>query len=279
MATQADYGSISAVVPSIYEVALLTAREQSVMAGLVRGFGDSSSSTPRIWTSYTGGTIAAVAETDDMASQAFYHSAAGTLTPSQYGAQYFVTDQRVASDWAPVIRDVGTDMGQLLAVHIDANLCGTAIFAGFTGGTVGTAGGTLTWANIMRANAYLRAAYAPFPYSVVLRPEQWYYLASGTIPDIVKSDPLLNAVYANFYIGSWGGMNFFTDANITSGTAAKAGMFSRDAIALDVRRPFRIETQRDASKGGGGTEFNATLIYAYGLFRKTFGCGLIGTSA
>ena len=281
MANESTYTGISAVVNSIYEVAFLTAREQSIMPGRVTVFSDTGSSTPRVWTQYSGGTIATVTEATDMSAQAFTHAAAGTLTPAQYGAQYFLTDQRLASDWAAARNDAGTDLGQLLGVHVDTNLCGTAIFAGFTGGTVGTAGGTLTWANIMRANAYLRAAKAPFPYNVVLRPEQWYYLASASsgVPTLMVSDSILENIAREFYVGSWGGMDFFIDANITSGTAAYGGMFSRQAVALDNRRAFRLETQRDASRGGGGWELNATMIYAYGLYRPTFGVGMIGTSA
>jgi hypothetical protein len=281
MANESTYTGISGVVNPIYEVAFLTAREQSIMPALVSVFNDSTSSTPRIWNSYSGGTIATVTEATDMSSQAFTHAAAGTLTPAQYGAQYFLTDQRIASDWANASLDAGTDLGQLLAVHVDTNLCGTAVFKAFTGGTVGTAGGTLTWTNIMRANAYLKAAHAPFPYSVVLRPEHWYYLASvaSGVPTLAVSNELMDSIAREFYVGSWGGMDFFVDANITSGTAAYAGMFSRQGIALDIRRAFRLEGERDASRGGGGYELNATMIYAYGLYRPTFGVGMIGTSA
>ena len=281
MANESTYSDISTVVNSIYEVAFLTSREQSIMQGVVQVFSDTNSSTPRVWTSYTGGTIATVAETTDMSSQAFTHAAAGTLTPAQYGAQYFLTDQRLASDWAAAARDAGTDLGQLLAVHVDSNLAGTAIFQNLTAGTVGTAGGTLTWANIMRANAYLRAANVPFPYNVVLRPEQWYYLASASsgVPTLMVSDSVLENIAREFYVGSWGGMDFFIDANITSGTAAYGAMFNKQAIALDMRRAFRLESERDASRGGGGYELNATMIYAYGVYRPTFGVQMVGTSA
>lgn len=281
MANESSYSDISGVVNSIYEIAFLTAREQSIMPGRVTVFGDTNSSTPRVWTQYTGGTIATVAETDDMSSQAFTHAAAGTLTPAQYGAQYFLTDQRLASDWRGAATDAGTDLGQLLGVHVDTNLCGTAIFKNLTAGTVGTAGGTLTWANIMRANAYLRAALVPFPYSVILRPEHWYYLASATsgVPTLAVSDKILADIAREFYVGSWGGMDFFVDANITSGTAAYGAMFGRQAIALDVRRAFRLENQRDASRGGGGYELNATMIYGYGVYRPTHGVQMVGTSA
>ena len=278
MANESTYAGIT--VAAVYETVFLAAREQTVMAPLVTTFSNSTSSTPRIWSTYSGGTIATVTEATDMSAQAFNYSPAGTLTPTQYGAQYFLTDQRIASDIVAAQRDAGTDLGQLLGVHVDTSLSGTAIFSNLTGGTVGSAGGTLTWANVMRASAYLKAARAPFPYYVVLRPEHWYYLASGTaLPTLVQSNALMDSVAAQFYIGGWGGMEFFVDSNITSGTAAVAAMFNRQAIALDLRRAFRLELQRDASRGGGGVELNATMIYATGVYRPTFGVQMIGTSA
>jgi hypothetical protein len=46
-------------------------------------------------------------------------------------------------------------------------------------------------------------------------------------------------------------------------------MFARQAIALDIRRPFRIEPERDASRRG--IELNASMIFGAGLWRPTFG--------
>lgn len=278
MANESTYAGIS--VASIYQTVFLAARQQTIMQPLVTNFGDTQSSVPRIWSTYSGGTVATVTEATDMTAQTFNYSPAGTLTPAQYGTQYFLTDQRIASDIVSAQRDAGLDLGQLLGVHVDTSLSGTAIFGALTAGTVGTAGGTLTWANIMRASAYLKAAKAPFPYYVVLRPEQWYYLASGTgLPTLMQSANFMNSLAAQFYVGGWGGMEFFVDANIPSGTACIGAMFNSMAIALDVRRAFRLELQRDASRGGGGVELNATMIYAYGVYRPTFGAQLIGTSA
>ena len=277
MANESTYGSVSALIASIYENAWLTAREQSIMAPLVTGFG-ADGLTPRVLGQYSGGTIATITENTDMTAQAFIKTPYGTLTPAMYGAQYFINDTRIASDPQAVIQDAGRDLGQLMAVQVDTHLVG--LFSSFTGGTVGTAGGTLTWANLLRANAYLRAQHAPFPFYAVLRPEQWYYLASATsIPDLIVSDVLKNSMAGQFYVGGWGGMEFFIDANITGGTASVAGMFARAAAALDTRRAFRIEAERDASRGGGGYELNATMIYAYGVNRPLFGCQMIGTSS
>jgi hypothetical protein len=279
MAGESTYNAISSLVANIYEGALLTASENSVMTNLVTVYRDSTSMTPRVFSNYTGGTIVSLAEISDLSAQTFNPAAAGTVTPALFGQQYYVTDARITSDFNAVQRDASQDLGRVFGVKVDTDLVGK--FASLTGGTVGTAGGTLTWANIQRAAAYLRAAYAPGNFIAVLRPEHWYYLtsASSGVPTLMQSPAWMDSLAANFYQASWGGIDFFVDGNITSGTAAVAGMFHPDAIAYDERRPFRIETQRDASRGGGGWELNATIIYGAGIYRPTFGVQMIGTSS
>ena len=278
MANESTYTSMSALVNSIIDTALLTASEQSVMTALVKNWNDSNSSTTRIWASYTGGTVATVTEATDMAAQTFTPAAAGTLTPVVYGTNYFLTDRRINSDPFGARQDAGQDLGRLMAVNVDSHLAG--LFSSLTGGTAGSAGGTVTWANIMRASAYVKTAFGPGPYAVVLHPVQWYYLTAATsgVPTLMQSESIKDSVAGQFYQASFGGMDFFVDANITAGTASVGGMFSRDAIGFDLRQPFRIEPQRDASRGGGGWELNATIEYAYGVYRPTFGCQLIGTA-
>lgn len=279
MAGESTYNAISGLVANITDIALLTASEQSVMPALVRVFGDSNSGTSRVWATYTGGTVVSLAEISDLSAQTFTPAAAGTLSPTLFGMQYYLTDLRITSDPFGAQRDAGQDLGRVFGVKVDSDLVGN--FSSLTGGTVGTAGGTLTWANVHRAAAYLRANFAPQPYACVLRPEQWYYLtsASSGVPTLMQSPEWMNSLAAQYYVSSWGGIDFFIDANITSGTAAVGAMFATDAMAYDLRRAFRIETQRDASRGGGGWELNASMVYAEGVYRPTFGCQMIGTSS
>ena len=279
MSNESTYASMTGLVNSIIDTALLVARERSLMPSLVKVWNDNNTSTTRIWAAYTGGTVQTIAESTDMSAQTFTPAAAGTLTPAVHGLAYFLTDRRIRSDPFGAQQDSGTDLGQLLSVDVDTALVGD--FANLTGGTVGTAGGTLTWVNLQRASAYLRTAFGPGPYSVVVHPVQWYYLTSATsgAPQLLPNTQIANSVIGGFYQASFAGMDFYVDANITSGTAAKGAMFSRDAIALDIRDPFKIEPQRDASRGGGGWELNSHIEYAHGVYRPTFGCQLIGTSS
>ncbi len=279
MAGESTYATISALVPNIYQAALLVASETSVMTNLVTTYNDTTSLTPRVFEQYTGGTIVTLAEISDLSAQTLTPAASGTITPTLFGQQYYLTDARISSDTNAVQRDASQDLGRVFGVKVDTDLVG--LFSSFTGGTVGTAGGTLTWGNIQRAAAYLRANYASDNYIAVLRPEQWYYLTSATsgVPTLMNSPEWQNSLAGNFYQSSWGGIHFFIDGNITSGTAATGGMFHPDALVYDERRPFRIETQRDASRGGGGWELNATIIYGKGIYRASFGVQMIGTSA
>lgn len=279
MANESSYNSISSLVNNIQEGALLTARDMAIVQNLVTSFSGLSGSAPRILYSYTGGTVeAALAETTDMSAQTFTPAALSTLTPVMLGAQYFITDQRLASDWNGVQRDAATDLGQLAAVEIDSKLVG--LFNDLTGGTVGTAGGTLTWANFLASINTLRVAKAPLPYVAVLAPGQWYHLANSVAAGqtVTNAPALQDAVARQYFAGNAYGVDVYLDANITSGTAAYGAMFSRSALALDVRRAPRIEVQRDASRGGGGWELNLTAVYAAGLWRPTFGVSMCGSS-
>jgi hypothetical protein len=273
-------GSISTYLSNIYEAALLTAREQSIMSKLITVFGDAQGMNGRAFSTYSGGTFGTIGEATDLTAQGFTPSTSGTLTPAIYAAAYQLSDMRVASDPFRVTADAGRDLGELYAVGVDTSLCGTAIFANLTAGTVGATVTALAWGtSILKAQALLRAQKAAGPYEVVLHPNQWYDLAASTsVPTLLQAQNLMDE-FGQFYQASWAGLNFYVDANITntSGTT-NGGMFNRQAIALDIRRGFRIEPQRDASVGGGVTELNASAVYAYGLYRAAFGVLIKGAS-
>lgn len=278
MAGESTYASISGLVQNIVDGALLVASETTVMTNLVNVMTDQSSLAPRVFSSYTGGTVVSLAEISDLSAQTFTPAAAGTITPGIIALQYYLTDGRIASDPFGAQRDASADLGRAFGVKVDGDLVGN--FSSFTGGTVGTAGGTLTWTNILRASAYLRTNYAPGEYNCVLHPVQWHYLVSAAsgVPTLMQSPMWMDSLAGAFYQGSYAGINFFVDGNITSGTAAVGGMFNPDAMVYDQRKQFGIEVQRDASRGGGGFELNATIWYGEGIYRATFGAQLIGTS-
>ena len=83
----------------------------------------------------------------------------------------------------------------------------------------------------------------------------------------------MGRINEDFFVGQAYGISFFVSANITVGTGAHGGMFSRDALALDIRRQPRLEPERDASRRGW--ELNMSTVYAKGVWRPTFGVDML----
>ena len=280
MANESTYTGISALVANVYNNAIHAAVEGNVISPHIEVWQDSTSPAPRVFGSYSGGTFLAVAESADNAAQAFNAAAGGTLTPAVYAQMIELTNRRLRAEPGRAQREAGIHLGNTLASAVDTQLAG--LFTSLTAGDVGSAGSTLTWANVFLAQAKIRTAKVAGPYTCVLHPVQWYYLtsASSGVPTLMQSEAIKDSVVGTFYQASFGGIDFFVDANITSGTAAIGGMFARDAMVLDIRQPFKIESQYDAKiSGNGGWELNASMEYAYGVYQPTHGSKMIGTSS
>jgi len=280
MANEATYTGISTLVANVYNNAIHAAVEGNVISPHIQVWQDSDSPAPRVFGSYSGGTFLAVAEADDSTAQAFNAASSGTLTPAVYAQMIEMTNRRLRAEPGRAQREAGVHLGNTLASAVDTQLAG--LFSSLTAGTAGTAGGTLTWANVFRAQAYIRTQKVAGPYTVVLHPVQWYYLTSAAsgVPTLMQSEAIKDSVVGTFYQASFGGMDFYVDANITSGTAAVGAMFARDAMVLDIRQPFKIEPQYFAKiSGNGGWELNASMEYAYGVYQPTHGVNMVGTSS
>ena len=91
------------------------------MAALVRNFADRTGTATRQNSQYGGLTINSIAETDDLTGQSFTPSSIATLTPSEAGGQYFMTDLR-----RDRIRlrsnDASADMGGAMATKLETDL-------------------------------------------------------------------------------------------------------------------------------------------------------------
>jgi hypothetical protein len=271
MAQINTFNDISSYVNNILEDSLLIARANAAMPALVQNF-SAVGENPRKVYQYGTVTINAIGESDDMTSQAFTPSLLSTLTPAEAGAQYFLTDRRIASDWSAVRADASNDLGLAMAEKVDVDL--VSLFSSLTGGTVGNAGTNLTWANIFSAKTLLKNKFAPLPYFCVLHPNQTHCLGTVVAPGVtVTNSPMIqDAFMRQFFVANVAGIDIYEDANITSGTSTFGAMFSRPAIALDTRRAARIEYERDASRRG--FELNATMIYAKGTWRPTWGVAI-----
>jgi hypothetical protein len=271
MTNESTFNDISSLVNDIQEGAVLVAREQGIMPLIVRVFRDNQSMDGRKLYRSVGGTVGTISESTDMSSQTFTPSALSTISPSIYGAQYFLTDARIASAWYDEQALASQDLGEVLGVSADKALLSS--FTSLTGGTVGTAGSVIQWSNFFSMASILRSQNAPLPYRFVCHPYTWDALAKKmTVGASATNSPAAqDEAFRNFWVSNVGGIDIYVDGNITAGTAAVCAMFSQDAFAFDVRRPMRIEVQRDASRSGGGYELNATMIFGAGVWRATFG--------
>lgn len=278
------YGSnivadVSTYIQTIYELADKTARDRNFITALVRTFDDNAGTAIRTRSEYGTVSFVSMTDADDLASQVLKPTTQQSLTPVFYGAQTFITDRRRRSDPHAVLADTGMEIGEAAGKHIQINVLSN--FSSFTAGTVGSAGGTLTWGNLYAAVAQLRQSNAPEPYFGVLGNGQYYHIGTATIPggNQTNAPVLQDSVTMRYFVGRWFGVDWYVtnDVSGNGGTAAYGGVFSRNALAYDERLAFGIRPQRDESRGGGGIELNSTMEYGHGVWRPAFGCAILGT--
>ena len=264
--TEAD---ISTFVNTVWADALVIARENNVMQPLVRNFGDVNGLAVRKNAKYGTAVFNQITELDDLTSQAFTPAVDQTLTPYEYGAQFFVTDSRLESDIWNLRSDAALELGRSYGQKVDKYLVG--LFPSFTGGSAGGTTTNMTWASFAAAMGLMRRAQAPQPYTAVLSPEQWLCLGTAVAPGIAmtNSPNIVDEFARRYFVSNAMGVDIYVDANITAAATVAGGMFSKEALALDMRRPFRLEPERDASRRG--IELNVSSIFAYGVWRPQYG--------
>lgn len=273
------YSDISGFVNNILEGSLLSLREGNVLAPTVSFF-TADGMAPRKVYNWTTANFRAAGDGEDVTPTRFTKSLLNTLQPTRFADQYLLSDQEVASDWDNVRAAASEEMGGAVAEAVDSDIAG--LFASLTGGTVGSAGGTLSWANILAAKAILRQAKVPMPYYCAVGEGHWYHLVanSGTAiaNSFTRSLEFNTRLVDNYYLNTAiGGVVFVTSPNVSgaAGTAAYGAMYSPLAMALDVRRPYNIRPQRDESREAW--ELNYSMWYDAGVWAPLRGVQLIGT--
>lgn len=272
------YSDISSFIASIYERSVFVAREQNLMSNLVSNY------SARGWMTRTFSTRPQItAETvadgvDYSNATTFGKSSVGTLTPAEAIAQVILTDQDIETDPDGAVNDAATELGQAIAAKIDTDL--TAIFSSFSTDKGPGAGQANTIADLASGVAVVRNRMKRAGDVVaVLHPYQWHDLwvqlgqPAATYPALGE---LVTQALRDYYVANLLTIRVYVSSNVpVSGTDATGGVFNQDAIALDTRRPYRLEPERDASLRG--TELNATAGYAVGLGKRpTFGVKFIG---
>ncbi|MBN1967533.1 MAG: hypothetical protein JW910_22955 [Anaerolineae bacterium] len=277
---QTRYADISTILPDIYEGALFTLRQTNVLVRTVSVFRDTMSMVPRKNSQYGAANPRAVSEGEDVTATQLSRSALSTLTPARYADQFLLTDERIRSDDQNVRADAALELGAAFAVYVDEQIAGN--FSSLTGGTIGTAGGTLTWDSIINARAMMQTLKVPPPYFCALHPYQWGYLVKSALTgtQINNAPAFQDALVSTYFVSSLvAGVVFVVTPSITvnSSDDATGAMYSPRALAYDERQAFAIEPERDASRQAW--ELNANLHFAHGTWAPARGIQLVGDAA
>lgn len=264
---------------NIYEDAVFSARENSLATRLVTVFTDGAGDQTRTLSEYSSVSFSSVGETDDFSLPTqFAKSSLATLTPGEYMAQVILTDRRLETDPQNAQADASRDLGFAAATKVDTDIMSN--FDNLTGGTVGASGSTMIWGYFYAAQTRLRMGNVPGPYVAVLHPAQWHDMAgAAAVAATVTNGPQFqDAVMAAWFVQRVAGVDIFVSNNVpTSGNDAYGAMFNRAAIAYDLRRGFRLEPERDASKRAW--ELNASMLYAHGVWRPLWGVQILSDAA
>lgn len=275
------YADVSAIANAMQENAFFVIRETAQMQNYVRMYNDMQGLNPRKGYQYNQASASSVAETDDLTSAAFTPSLLSTLTPGEIGLQFFVTDVRAESELPEnIIRDGAVELGLAASDKVETDI--VSDFASLTGGTIGTAGSTITWSYVAAAIAKARNANKSVgvPLVAVLHGYQWAVLAKAASiagATLAQAPGFTQAVTTQVPLGqvaTFMGVPIMQTFQAPDSSDDFTGaVFPRDALAMDWRRAVRIEAQRDASRRG--TEYNMSAVYAHGVWRPALGVKMI----
>ena len=262
---------------NIIAAARFTAEEESLMMGLVTMYniGDEAGKTIQV-PKYPAVTAADLTEGTDMSSSTVSTSSV-TITVGEVGAQVVLTDVAAMGAGNPA-EERGTVLGNSIATKIDTDLI--ALFDGFST-ALGGAGTEITVADIFKAAATLRNNKAQGDIFAVVHPFQAYQLKANLTNTFANPNggDAQNTAMVNSYVGTIAGVDIYESSNITvdGSDDAKGAVFSREALAIAMKRDFQIETQRDASLRA--FELNATAVYGVGERDDTYGVEMLFDSA
>lgn len=261
----------------IIAAARFTAEEESLMMGLVTMYniGDEAGKTIQV-PKYPAVTAADLTEGTDMSSTTVSTSSVD-ITVGEVGAQVVLTDLAAMGAGNPA-EELGTVLGNSIATKIDTDLI--ALFDGFST-TIGAAAQEITVADLFKAAATLRTNKAQGEIFAVVHPFQAYQLKANLTNTFANPNggDAQNTAMVNSYVGTIAGIDVYESANITvdGSDDAKGAVFSREALAIAMKRDFQIEAQRDASLRA--FELNATAIYGVGELDDSYGVEMLFDAA
>ena len=268
-----QYTSISSFVAGIYEDSVLVAREAGLMPPLVSRY-SAQGRMVRTFSTRPEVSYESVADAVDYSNPTtFGKSSVGTLTPAEVIAQFILTDANIESDPDNARNQAAQELGEAAAKKVDTDLL--TVFSSFTVDT-DTANSAFSSTIMADAISRLRAAYAPTgALRAVLHPYHWHdvFIETGVpAATYANKDEMTTQALRDYWMANYLGVPVYTSANIgvDGNDDAISAVFAPQAIALDIRRAYRVEPERDASLRAW--ELNATMVYAVGLGeRPTWG--------
>src|SRR5512146_841164 len=227
------YVDIDDFVNTIWEDSALVLKEQGPMLSLVTKFADTQNMALRKNAYYGTANVRQIGESDDLTSTVFSPTVESTLTPYEYGDQFFMTDQRLASDIYSLRSDAAQELGGNLGQLIEGYL--TGLFDNLTGGTVGGTTTDLTWAQLLAGISRMRILKIPRPWYIVLSPAQYHCLGTAIAPGVTVTNApdVQDQFIRQFYMNTVAGCNLYVDGNIGTASTAYGAIFNPSAIAFD----------------------------------------------
>ena len=281
MANLNSWSDVSSIAQRIEKNAYLIVREKGTMQGVVTTFRDASGMNVRRSYKYNSGTAVAIGDEDDLISHSFTPEADQDLTPAEIGLQFFITDAR-ADSMLPeqIITDASVELGLAALDKVESDLYGD--MASLTGGTVGASGSVATWSYVGAAISQARNANKSpsVPLNIVVHGYSYEALARAASLAATTSAvpiPYTEEMTRRGYVKTYMGADIYQSFQPPSSDDFTGGCFPKTAIAIDWRRPIRIEPERNASRRGW--EFNMSAVYAHGIWRPDLGVVLLLVAA
>ena len=211
------------------------------------------------WTKLTSGNVTAATQATTTTAVAIT-TAARTATISEHVIAATVSDLVIMGSGDDITGQAGTTLGNAVAAKLDDDL--VELGKGFSQTECG-AGTSLALSHVFGSMRQLRAASAPFPYSLVLSPKQVWgskgiisllhdaaVTGSNSKPLSIMGNKGDEAMAAG-YVGSLAGFDVYwsdqIDENVGSGGDAAGFAMSKGALGLGVGAEglFRVALERD----------------------------------
>jgi len=218
-------------------------------------------------------------------SAADTNTTSATITMSEIGTYFQVTDMLRDSAERDVVADLGQNAGRAIAEKMDTDVF--ALFNSFTN-SVGTEDADLTVDAIFEGVATLRENKVVGPLACVISPRQAFHLKKelATVGGAnLTASEIGSSVLRQFYIGSVAGCAVYesslvkqdldTDADATLN--AVGAIFAPSAMGHAMRGGVTMETQRQAA--ARATDIMMTAVTGQSILQNVHGVKIVGNAA